>query len=235
MSIELSVVIPAFNEAGRIGPTLDRVVRYLERSGRGFEVLVVNDGSLDRTAEVVKEFAARRVWLLDLNRNRGKGAALRHGVVATSGRIVLLTDADLSTPIEEIERLEPWLADAALVLGSRAHPDSRIDVHQPRHRELMGKIFNVAIRSLGLVSFRDTQCGFKLLDGEIARAVFPDLAIDGFAYDVELVFEVERRGYRVVEVGVEWNDDGASRVQPMRHAPEMLRDVIALRFRRRRE
>jgi len=235
MSIELSVVIPAFNEAGRIGPTLERVVRYLERSGRGFEVLVVNDGSLDRTADVVKEFAARRVWLLDLNRNRGKGAALRHGVVATSGRIVLLTDADLSTPIEELERLEPWLADAALVLGSRAHPDSRIDVHQPRHRELMGKMFNVAIRCLGLVSFRDTQCGFKLLDGEIARAVFPDLAIDGFAYDVELVFEIERRGYRVVEVGVEWNDDGASRVQPMRHAPEMLRDVIALKLRRRRE
>jgi dolichyl-phosphate beta-glucosyltransferase len=232
-TVDLSVVIPAFNEASRLGVTLDRMLPYLERRGERFEVLVVDDGSSDTTADVAREYAHRGVWLLELSKNRGKGAALRHGVVASSGRKVLLSDADLSTPIEELERLEPELARADLVLGSRAVSGARLERRQPWHRETMGKAFNLVIRLLGFGSFRDTQCGFKLLEGDHARRLFPRLTIDRFAYDVELVWEAQRMGLRVVEVGVEWHDSPVSRVRPWRDAPQMLRDVLRVRFRRR--
>ena len=232
--VELSVVIPAYNEASRLGDTLERVLPYLEKRGSTFEVLVVDDGSSDATVEVANEYAHRGVWVLELARNRGKGAALRHGVVASSGAKVLLSDADLSTPIQEVERLEPWLERADLVLGSRAVEGARIELRQPWHRELMGKTFNLLIRLLGFGAFRDTQCGFKLLQGEAARRLFPLLTIDRFAYDVELVWEAQRLGLRVVEVGVEWHDSPVSRVRPWQDAPQMFRDVLRVRFRRRR-
>jgi dolichyl-phosphate beta-glucosyltransferase len=230
--VELSVVIPAFNEASRLGESLERLLPYLERRGQPFEVMVVDDGSVDATTEVAREFAHRGVWLLELARNRGKGAALRHGVVASSGSKVLLCDADLSTPIEELERLEPLLGEAKLVLGSRDVEGARVALHQPWHRELMGKTFNVLLRLLGIGNFRDTQCGFKLMDGPAARELFPRFTVDRFAYDVELVWETQRRGWKVVEVGVEWHDSPVSRVRPWRDAPQMLRDVLRVRFRR---
>ncbi len=232
-AVELSVVIPAFNEASRLGDTLERLLPYLERRGESFEVMVVDDGSADATVEVAREYAHRGVWVLELARNRGKGAALRHGVVASSGAKVLLCDADLSTPIEELARLEPHLAHAKLVLGSRGVAGARVELHQPWHRELMGKAFNRLIRLLGFGDFRDTQCGFKLMEGEAARELFPQLTIERFAYDVELVWETRRRGWKVVEVGVEWHDSPVSRVRPLHDAPQMLRDVVRVRFRRR--
>ena len=232
-AIDLSVVIPAYNEASRLGETLSRVLAYLERRGKPFEVLVVDDGSADHTVEVAQEFAHRGVWVLELARNRGKGAALRHGVVASSGAMVLLTDADLSTPIQEVERLEPRLRDADVVLGSRSVEGSRIEVHQPPHREMMGKIFNLLIRLLGFGDFKDTQCGFKLLRGDAAREIFPALSVERFAYDVELVWEAQRRGLRVVEVGVEWHNSPVSRVRPWQDAPQMFLDVLRIRFGRR--
>jgi dolichyl-phosphate beta-glucosyltransferase len=231
--VELSVVIPAYNEASRLGESLGHLLSYLERRGRPFEVLVVDDGSADATVAVAAEYRHRGVWVLELVRNRGKGAALRHGVVASSGRQVLLCDADMSTPIEELERLEPRLGDADLVLGSRSVPGARVEVHQPWHREWMGKVFNLLIRALGFGDFRDTQCGFKLLRGEAARALFPRLTIDRFAWDVELVWEARRLGLRVAEVGVEWRDSPASRVRPLRDAPQMFLDVLRVRFRPR--
>jgi dolichyl-phosphate beta-glucosyltransferase len=233
-AIDLSVVIPAYNEASRLGETLSRVLAYLERRGKPFEVVVVDDGSADNTVEVAQEFAHRGVWVLELARNRGKGAALRHGVVASSGEKVLLSDADLSTPIQEVERLEPRLRDADVVLGSRGVEGSRIEVHQPAHRELMGKLFNVLIRLLGFGDFKDTQCGFKLLRGSVARELFPALSVERFAYDVELVWEAQRRGLRIVEVGVEWHNSPVSRVRPWQDAPQMFMDVLRIRFGRRR-
>jgi dolichyl-phosphate beta-glucosyltransferase len=232
-AVELSVVIPAFNEASRLGDSLGRLLPYLERRGEIFEVIVVDDGSADATVEVAREYAHRGVWVLELSRNRGKGAALRHGVVASSGAKVLLCDADLSTPIEELGRLEPHLAEAKLVLGSRDVEGARIGLHQPWHREMMGKVFNLLIRLLGFGDFRDTQCGFKLLDGGAARELFPHLTIERFAYDVELVWEAQRRGWKIAEVGVEWHDSPVSRVRPFHDAPQMLRDVLRIRFRRR--
>ena len=229
----LSVVVPAYNEEVRLKATLPAMIEYLEQSRRSFEVLVVDDGSADATVEVASEYTHRGVWVLELARNRGKGAALRHGVVASSGAKVLLCDADLSTPIEELETLEPYLAKAKLVLGSRDVDGARVELHQPWHRERMGKTFNFVVRSLGMGDFRDTQCGFKLMDGAAARDLFPALTIERFAYDVELVWEAQRRGWPVVEVGVVWRDSPVSRVRPLADAPRMIRDVLRVRFRRR--
>jgi dolichyl-phosphate beta-glucosyltransferase len=229
----LSVVLPAFDEEARLGPTLDRILGYLERRGDPFEIVVVDDGSRDATAAVAELYGARGARLVRLARNRGKGAALRAGVAATRGGRVLLCDADLSTPIEDLERLEPHLARAEVVLGSRAVAESRILRRQPRHRELMGKTFNRIIRLSGVRGLADTQCGFKLLDGETARRLFAELTVDRFAYDVELVWLARRRGHRVVEVGVTWRDEPASKVHPLRDAASMLLDVVRFRLRHR--
>jgi dolichyl-phosphate beta-glucosyltransferase len=231
----LSVVIPAYNEARRLGPTLDRVAAYLAGRGLDAEVLVVDDGSTDATAEVVRGHAAPGLRLLAQPENRGKGAALRRGVAESRGRRVLLCDADLSTPIEELEALERRLdAGAVLAIGSRALPDSDVRVHQPRYRELMGKTFNRIIRLLGVRGLRDTQCGFKLLEGDAARRLFAELRTDRYAYDVELVWLARRHGYRVDEVGVAWIDSPDSRVHPLFDSAAMLRDVVLMRWRHRR-
>ncbi len=230
-AMDLSIVIPAFNEASRLGPTLRRVVDYLRQQGAEYEVLVVDDGSTDGTAEVAAEFAQEGVRLLRQEVNRGKGAVLRVGVLASQGREVLLLDADLSTPIEELEKLRPRLAEAELVLGSRSVAGSDIVQHQPYYRELMGRTFNLIIRALGVRGLRDTQCGFKLLDGAVARQLFSELTIQRFAYDVELVWLARRHGYRVREVGVRWADSPSSRVNPMTDSFRMFWDVLALRWR----
>lgn len=232
--MDLSVVIPAFNEAKRIAATLERVADYLDGRPGEYEVLLVDDGSLDGTSQVAAAYRDRGVRVLRLPENRGKGAALRCGVLESRGSRVLLTDADLSAPIEELERLEPHLARAELVLGSRAVADSRITRRQPWYREMMGKTFNLLIRILGVRGIRDTQCGFKLLDGEVARELFRDLTVHRFAYDVELVWLARRRGYRVVEVGVTWANSGTSTVHPVRDGARMLWDVLRFRWRHRR-
>lgn len=230
---ELSIVLPAFNEGARIGPTLARIEAWAEAREPRPEIVVVDDGSTDSTAEVVGRHAAAGVRLVRLGRNRGKGAALRAGALASRGAFVLLSDADLSTPIEEVDRLLPRLRDADLVLGSRDLPDSRVTRHQPWPRELAGKLFNLAIRALGVRGFRDTQCGFKLLRGAVARRLFAELTVERFAYDVELVWLAQRAGYRVVEVGVEWHNDPATRVRMVRDGVGMFLDVVRFRWRQR--
>ena len=229
--MDLSVVIPAYNEALRLGPTLERVVEYLRQRGLSYEVLVVDDGSADATVEVAERFAGQGVRVLAQGVNRGKGAVLRAGVLASRGREVLLVDADLSTPIEDLEKLQPHLAEAPVVLGSRAVEGADITQHQPFYRELMGRTFNLIIRILGVRGLRDTQCGFKLLAGDVARQLFAEMTIERFAYDVELVWLARRHGYEVAEVGVRWADSASSRVNPVSDSSRMLWDVLALRWR----
>jgi len=227
----LSVVVPAYNEAARIQPTLDRIFNHLRRRGRPFEVLVVDDGSTDGTAERVDERAEPELRVIRSPRNEGKGAAVRRGVIASRGGLVLLTDADLSTPIEALERLEALLSEgAALVCGSRGLAASNIVEHQPFYRERMGKTFNRLVRLLGLTSFRDTQCGFKLFRGEAARDIFSRSRLNGFAFDVEVLYLARRLGYRALEVPVDWRHVPESRVHPLKDSARMLRDVIRLRF-----
>jgi glycosyltransferase involved in cell wall biosynthesis len=228
--ITFSVVIPAFNEADRIGPSLQRVWDYLRsRYGAGgFEVIVVDDGSRDSTVVVVERFMARapELRLIRLSQNRGKGAAVRIGMMAATGRAVLFSDADLSTPIEEVESALRLLADGGdVVIGSRALAGSRILVRQHRLRELMGRLFNRLTRILLQIPFRDTQCGFKLFRREAAHAVFHRARIDGFAFDVEAILIAMQLGYAVHEIPVRWINDPASRVTLIRHPAQMLADL----------
>lgn len=235
MSPALSVVIPAYNEASRLGPTLDRVTEYLRGRGGESEVLVVDDGSTDDTPARVASYPDPIVRLVRQPANRGKGAALRRGVEESRGARVLLCDADLSTPIEDVERLAARLDDGAdVAIGSRAAPGADVQRHQPLYRELMGKTFNRIIRLLGVRGLRDTQCGFKLLDGEVARRLFRHLRTEGFAFDVELVWLARRHGHRVDEVGVRWVDSPDSRVHAFYDSVRMLRDVLLMRWRHRR-
>jgi dolichyl-phosphate beta-glucosyltransferase len=234
VSCDLSVVVPAYNEAGRIGPSLRHALDYLRRRGVAYELLVVDDGSRDATVEVAAGFAPEGVKVLRHERNRGKGGAVKTGVLASRGDRVLLSDADFSTPIEEIEKLEARLPDSPVVLGSRAVAGSAVRQRQPFYRELMGKTFNRIIRLLGVRGLHDTQCGFKLLRGDLARSLCNELTIEGFAYDVELVWLAQRRGVPVAEVGVVWVNSPDSRVSPIRSSLEMLRDVLLMRLRHRR-
>lgn len=234
MPPELSIVVPAYDEAERLGPSLRRVLDYLARRETAAEVLVVDDGSGDGTADVARGFAAEGVRLLVHAANRGKGAAVRTGLAASRGRRVLITDADLSTPIEDLELLEPHLAEADLVLGSRAVAASRITERQPFYREWMGRTFNLLVRLAGVRGVRDTQCGFKLLDGEAARRLAAAMTVDRFAYDVEMLHLAHRLGYRVREIGVRWANSPDSRVHPLFDSLSMLRDLLRMRWRHRR-
>jgi dolichyl-phosphate beta-glucosyltransferase len=230
VNVELSVVIPAYDEAARVEPGLRRAAAYLERRGIAYELLVVDDGSRDDTARVAARAGAR---VLRHQGNRGKGAAVKTGVLASAGARVLLSDADFSTPIEELEKLEPALREADLVVGSRAVAGSVITARQPIYRELMGKTFNLLIRCLGVRGLHDTQCGFKLARGEAARALCAELTVEGFAYDVELIWLARARGLRVREVGVLWANSPDSRVHPIRSSLGMIRDVLRMRWRHR--
>ena len=232
MSVDLSVVIPCLNEEARLGATLEKVVGYLDRREKAYEILVVDDGSRDATVSVAKGAADEHVRVLEHGENRGKGAAVRTGVLASRGEWVLITDADLSTPIEDLERLERRTSEADVVLGSRAVAESEIVRHQPIYRELMGKTFNLIIRSIGLVGLHDTQCGFKLFRGAVARELFERTKVDHFAFDVEVVWLAQKAGHRVVEEGVTWEDSPNSRVSPIGDSWKMLVDVLALRFRK---
>ena len=227
---ELSVVIPAYNEEPRLEDTLARVCGYLARQGHGYEVLVVDDGSADDTVTVALRYSDFGVRVISLGLNQGKGAALRRGVLESQGERVLISDADLSTPIEDLETLAPHLAKSPVVFGSRAVAGAKLNKRQPFYRELMGKVFNLMIRLAGIHGIADTQCGFKLLDGKVARQLFALMTTPGFAYDVELAWLAQRFGYSIAEVGVTWENSPASKVKVFRDPPAMLLEILRFRF-----
>jgi dolichyl-phosphate beta-glucosyltransferase len=208
----LSVVIPAFNEARRLPATLARVREHLVARGRPYEILVVDDGSSDGTAEVARS-AGEDVRVLRHEPNRGKGYAVRRGMGAATGARRLMTDADLSTPIEELARLEAEIDRGFdVAIGSRAVAGARIEVRQPAYREAMGRVFNRLVQLLLLPGLADTQCGFKLFTARAAEAAFGACRLDGFSFDVEALYVARRRGLRVAEVPVVWRNDAATRV-----------------------
>lgn len=228
----ISCVIPAYNEERRLGATIARVSEYFAASGREYEIIVVDDGSRDATARLAAEHAQLhpQCRLISLGRNRGKGAAVRKGVAGSRGDLVLFSDADLSTPIEEIELLERAILNGSdIAVGSRALPGSRIEVHQPRLRELMGKTYNLLIRATLMSGIHDTQCGFKLFRGTVARELFGLARIDDFGFDVEILYLAGMRGYRVTEVPVRWINSPASRVMVFSDSAGMLYDLLRVR------
>ncbi|MGW3623820.1 dolichyl-phosphate beta-glucosyltransferase [Streptomyces sp. NPDC000880] len=237
MRVDLSVVVPAYNEEERLGPTLDAICAHLRgEPGRwgDWELIVVDDGSTDGTAKIAKEAASGepRIQVLSGDGNHGKGSALRLGVLASYGRLVLITDADLATPIEELDRLDKQLAaeDSAAAIGSRAHPDSRIEVHQRRSREWLGRMGNRLIRAVAVPGIYDTQCGFKLFDGEKARAAFADSRLDGWGIDVEILRFFRREGWPVTQVPVRWSHQAGSKVRPLDYGKVLL-ELVRLRAR----
>jgi dolichyl-phosphate beta-glucosyltransferase len=231
------VVVPAYDEEERLAASLPRVLDYLESSRLDAEVLVIDDGSHDATAAVARRLLRGRSGrVVALAENRGKGHAFRRGFAEAAGRWVLLTDADLSTPIEEHRRLADSARerDLDLVIGSRAHENSRIEVHQSRLRESMGKSFNLAVRILTGLPYRDTQCGFKLLDRRRLAPIVERMVVDRFAFDAELLFLAVRYGLRVGEVPIAWRNSERSTVTLVRDPLNMLLDLVRVRWRFRR-
>ncbi len=233
----LSIVVPAYNEALRLPASLSAITVWMDACGFDVELIVVDDGSRDDTAATV-EAAGRqdpRVRLHRLARNSGKGAAVRAGALAATKAWVLISDADLSTPIEEVERLAAAAIarGAPVAIGSRDVPDSDIQDHQPWYREAMGRTFNRIVQALAVPGVHDTQCGFKLIRADVARAVFGRATVDGFAFDVEMLYLARRLGFAIVEVGVRWRNDQRSTVDPIRDSAKMFVDVLKIRFRHR--
>lgn len=226
----LSIVIPAYNEAARIGSTLERIIEYCSDRLTKYEIVVVDDGSTDGTGEIASEIGGNHdgFILLTNPRNRGKGYTVRTGALAARHPYVLLSDADLSTPIEELENLAAHATPRNVVVASRGLPESNLVVRQPFYRETMGKAFNLMVRSLLVPDVSDTQCGFKLFGQEVSGAIFPPMQIDGFAFDVELLARAIRSGFQVVEVPVRWKNDSRSRVHPIKDSAMMMRDVLRI-------
>jgi dolichyl-phosphate beta-glucosyltransferase len=233
----LSIIVPAYNEEERLVASLGKITSYLDAAGIDAEILVVDDGSKDRTAELaVKALLGRRGRVLRNGDNRGKGYSVRHGVLEARGRFVLLTDADLSTPIDDHAKLAAVIRDRDLdvVIGSRALPDSDVQVRQGWLRETMGRSFNTIIRAVTGLPYRDTQCGFKLMDRERVKPLFDKMVVNRFAFDVELLFLCARFGLSVADVPVIWRNATGSKVSVLGDPLNMIADVLRVRWRFRR-
>lgn len=228
----VSVVIPAYNEGARIGESLERIVAYLARLDAAFEIVVVDDGSTDGTAAAVGRVVEGddRVHLIKNDRNRGKGYSVRRGVRVSKGDVVLFSDADLSTPIEEFENLAAFLERYDLVIASRSLPESNIVVHQPFYREFMGRIFNLVVRAMLVRGIVDTQCGFKLMSRRAADCIFRRARIDSFSFDVEMILIAKRHGFGVKDTPVRWIDSRGSRVRPLSDSAHMLLDLLRIKL-----
>ena len=233
----LSVVVPAYNEEARLGASLKAIGDYVDAAGIDAEIVIVDDGSSDRTATMASDILrGRRGRVLRNAENQGKGSAVRRGVLESVGRWVLQTDADLSTPIEEHKRLAAAARDHDLdiAFGSRGLSDSQVEVRQHRLRQGLGKTFNRVVRVATGLPFADTQCGFKLFDRDRCLPLFERMVVDGFAYDVELLFLSVRFGLRVREVPVIWRDAPGTKVELIRDPARMLLDLARIRWRFRR-
>ncbi len=233
--VPLSIVFPAFNEEERIEKSLNRTREYCIANVPDYEVIVVDDGSKDNTAKIV--FAMTQRWpllrLIKLPQNRGKGAATRQGVLAAKLEWILCSDVDLSTPIQDVEKLLAATEQAPVVIGSRSIEGANIARRQPWYRVLMGRFFNVLARLSGVPGYLDTQCGFKLYRRDAARSIFERSTVDGFAFDVEVLLLARKLGLNVAEVPVVWLNDERSKVRVFRDPPKMFLDVIKVRWRHR--
>lgn len=233
MTPTYSIVIPAYNERARIGRTLELVLDCVHANGWNTEVLVVNDGSTDNTAAIVQSFAANDpiVRLINNPRNHGKGYSVRNGMLQAAGEIVMFTDADLSSPMEEAERLFAAIRDGAdIAIGSRWLEVKRQTLRQPFYRRFFGRCFNLVTRMIMALPFADTQCGFKAFTREAAQTVFQLQRIERWGFDPEILFIAIKRGYSIREVPVTWGHDERSRISYLRDGLKMLEELVFVRW-----
>ncbi len=233
---ELSVVIPVYNESRRVGKTLEASFRYLKARKIKAEIIVVDDGSRDDTIQVVEKYkrlGTRNQVLKVLKQpmNRGKGAAVRAGALAAKGKTVLYMDADNATPLEEFENFRPEIKKGTeVLLGSRAADRKKVKIHQPLHREAMGRVFNLLVQLIATRGLWDTQCGFKAFSQKAAKTIFPLQTIERFGFDVELMFIARKHGFSIKELPVHWYDSPDSRVSVLKDSTRMFTDLLVIRW-----
>lgn len=227
----LSLIIPAYNEAERLPITLPPVIDFLDAQDYASELIIVDNNSSDKTGEIARRFAAARPYIRVLDEPaQGKGAAVRSGMLAAVGEYLFMADADFSMPVAEIAKfLPPNLNGYDVAIGSREAPGA-VRYNEPQYRHFMGRVFNFYVKVLAIPGFEDTQCGFKCFRNEVARDVLPGQTIDGWAFDVELLYIALHRGYRVVEVPIHWYYGENSRVSPVRDTINMIREVLRIRL-----
>jgi dolichyl-phosphate beta-glucosyltransferase len=228
----LSIVIPAYNESKRIGETLKHMKEFLVEKPYSWEIVLVDDGSNDSTIQVAQEqITDSRLRIIVNPRNLGKGASIRNGMLEAKGEYLLFSDADLSTPIEELDRLLNHCQKGyGVAIGSRALKESQLVLRQAWYREFMGRVFNIMVRLIVLGGIRDTQCGFKMFTRRAAMAIFPKQKLKGFAFDVELLLLARKAGYRIKEVPVRWINSPSSKVSALRDSLKMFMDLIRIRL-----
>ena len=226
-----SIIIPAYNEERRMPASLGRVATFLRDQADPVEVIVVDDGSQDATASIVEQFARNYPFVhLIRNPHGGKGAAVKTGIAHGRGQYLVVSDTDLSVPIEELPKfLPPALSAYDVAIASREVPGAR-RINEPAYRHLMGRVFNLLVQIIAVPDIRDTQCGFKAYRREVARDIFPSQTIEGWGFDVEILFIARRRGYRVVEVPVDWYYGEQSKIRPVRDTIRMTRELFQVRI-----
>ncbi len=229
---QLTIIVPSYNEELRLPPSLEKIAAYLSASQRLTEVIVVNDGSKDRTAEVAASFADRitNLRVVENGENRGKGYSVRHGMQEARGEFVLFSDADLSAPIEEADKLISALSESDVAIGSRAIDRDLIEVHESPFREFAGIIFNKIVRIVLRLPFVDTQCGFKAFRRERCGIIFAQQRIERFGFDPELLYLARHHGLKTVEIPVRWAHSPATKVNMMRDSIQMFVDVFTIRW-----
>lgn len=233
----LTIVIPAYNEEERLADTLMAIHEYLQKKDYSSEIIVVDDGSEDATADICNKFASGHEWTrcLQSDRNHGKGHAVREGVLNSRGEFILICDADLATPIEELDAFWPWIDQGVdVVIASRPLRDSQLVRRQPFYRELAGRAFNLAVQLLAVPGIQDTQCGFKLMTRKAGLEIFSLCTLEGFSFDIEMLFLANRLGYKTKECAVHWYHRPGSKVRVLRDGLRMLGDLVTIRLRHNR-
>ena len=241
ITMEISIIIPAYNEEKRIQKTLERIFSYMKEKKHDFEIIVVDDGSKDKTVELVELFRKKnskgkkkadknRIKILKNIKNKGKGHSVKRGMLAGEKKWLLFSDADLSTPIEEIEKFEKYIDQYSIIIASRNLKESQIKIKQPKLRSTLGKIFPFVVNLFTIRGIKDTQCGFKLFRKDVAEKIFPLQTSKRFAFDVEVLFIAKKHGYKIKEIPVIWINALGSKVDPIKDSISMFFDLIRFRF-----
>ena len=229
--MKISVVITAYNEEKRIYGTLKRIKEYMKKRKHRYELIVVDDGSSDQTLSVIKKLSIPSLLILRNPVNQGKGYSVKKGLMHAKYPLILFSDSDLATPIEELDRFIKYVKEGCdIVIASRNLKESEIVVKQPVYRQLLGKTFSLIVNALVLKEFKDTQCGFKLFRSECAKRIVKYQTLNRFSFDVEILFIARKMGFRVKEVPVKWIDKAGSTLKPFKDGPGMLYDLIKIRY-----